>query len=71
MGAYNFTYELPGNFDRRVVQYLQQSGKSSISEAFQRCEYEYDDVGLLAPGEISHFGPGGNRQFWPDENRQS
>lgn len=46
MGAYNFTYELPGNFDRRVVQYLQQSGKSSISEAFQRCEYEYDDVGL-------------------------
>ena len=26
---------------------------------------------VLAPGEISHFGPGGNRQFWPDENRQS
>ena len=23
---------------------------------------------MLAPGGISHSGPGGNRQFWPDEN---
>lgn len=23
---------------------------------------------VLAPGGISHSGPGGNRQFWPDEN---
>lgn len=27
--------------------------------------------GLLAPGGISHSGPGGNRQLWPDENSQS
>ena len=26
---------------------------------------------LLAPGGISHSGPGENRQFWPDENSQS
>ena len=26
---------------------------------------------MLAPGGISHSGPGGNRQFWPDENSQS
>ena len=23
---------------------------------------------VLAPGGISHSGPGENRQFWPDEN---
>ena len=26
---------------------------------------------VLAPGGISHSGPGENRQFWPDENSQS
>ena len=26
---------------------------------------------VLAPGGISHSGPGGNRQLWPDENSQS
>lgn len=26
---------------------------------------------LLGSGEINHSGPGENRQFWPDENRQS
>lgn len=26
---------------------------------------------LLAPGGISHSGPGGNRQLWPDKNSQS
>jgi len=26
---------------------------------------------MLAPGGISHSGPGGNRQLWPDENSQS
>ena len=33
---------------------------------------KYSDVkALLAPGGISHSGPGENRQFWPDENSQS
>ena len=26
---------------------------------------------VLAPGGISHSGPGGNRQLWPDKNSQS
>ena len=30
--------------------------------------YEAADDFVLAPGGISHSGPGGNRQFWPDEN---
>jgi len=46
MGEFDFTYELPNNFYKRVVQFLQQSGKVNIAEAFQRCEYEYEDVGL-------------------------
>ena len=28
-------------------------------------------VTVLAPGGISHSGPGENRQLWPDENSQS
>ena len=31
----------------------------------------YDRAMMLAPGGISHSGPGGNRQLWPDENSQS
>ena len=31
----------------------------------------YRSFSVLAPGGISHSGPGGNRQFWPDENSQS
>lgn len=30
-----------------------------------------DYLFVLAPGGISHSGPGENRQFWPDENSQS
>ena len=29
------------------------------------------NVAVLAPGGISHSGPGENRQLWPDENSQS
>ncbi len=46
MGQFDFTYKLPNNFQKRVVQFLQQSGKINVAEAFQRCEYEYEDVGL-------------------------
>lgn len=46
MGAFDFTYTVPANFDRRVVQFLQQFGKAHVAQAFQRCEYEYEDVGL-------------------------
>lgn len=46
MGEFDFTYELPESFNRRVVQFLQQLGNNKSVEAFQRCEYEYEDVGL-------------------------
>ena len=26
---------------------------------------------MLGSGEINHFGPGENRQFWSNENHQS
>lgn len=46
MGEFDFTYRIPDNFNRRVVQFLEQLGRINIAEAFHRCEYEYDDVGL-------------------------
>ncbi len=46
MGEFDFTYELPESFNKRVVQFLQQFGDNNSVEAFQRCEYEYEDVGL-------------------------
>ena len=46
MGTYDFTYNVPANFNRRVVQFLQQFGKAHVAQAFQRCEYEYEDLGL-------------------------
>jgi len=33
--------------------------------------FQWPGVEMLAPGGISHSGPGGNRQFWPEENSQS
>lgn len=46
MGEFDFTYELPESFNKRVVQFLQQLGNNKSVEAFQRCESEYEDVGL-------------------------
>ena len=46
MGAYDFTYEIPDNFSKRVVQYLQQIGNVNIANAFIRCKYEYEKVDL-------------------------
>ena len=41
MGQYDFPYEVPATFSKRVIQYLNQSGGKRISDAFQRCKYEY------------------------------
>ena len=46
MGEFDFTYRLPESFDRRVSQFLEQFGNINVAEAFQRCKYEYDDIGL-------------------------
>ena len=45
--------------------YLEHFG---ISEDGRNNRFSED---VLAPGGISHSGPGGNRQLWPDENSQS
>ena len=44
-----------------------------VKTIFEEMGGTYTQVGdyLLAPGGISHSGPGGNRQLWPDENSQS
>lgn len=46
MGTFNFTYELPNNFDKRIQQFLQQMQADDVAEAFVNCKYEYDDIGL-------------------------
>lgn len=45
MELYNFSYIIPDNFNKRTFQYLQQKN-SSLADAFSRCTYEYEDVGL-------------------------
>lgn len=46
MGEFDFSYKLPDNFDRRVYQFLQQMQEIGVADAFRKCEYEYNDVGL-------------------------
>lgn len=45
MGLYDFNYKIPDNFSRRTFQYLQQKNHE-LAAAFDRCTYEYVDVGL-------------------------
>ena len=45
MGLYDFTYVIPNNFKKRVIQYLQQQNME-LADAFAGCKYEYEDVGL-------------------------
>lgn len=45
MGQYDFTYEVPNNFNTRVIQYLQQKGRNDLIAAFKQCKSEYEDVG--------------------------
>lgn len=47
MGQYDFTYVFPFDFEKRVIQIIQQeSSGAQVAEAFLRCKYEYEDVGL-------------------------
>lgn len=39
MGEFDFTYILPENFEKRVVQYLLQLANRQLAEAFQHCMY--------------------------------
>lgn len=47
MGQYDFSYELPADFTTRVIQMLQQTSHNTLMAlAFQRCKFEYEDLGL-------------------------
>ena len=51
---------------------LIRAGPSATLEIDCEEEENFEHIKrLLAPGGISHSGPGENRQFWPDENSQS
>lgn len=47
MGEYDFSYKVPSDFGNRIKQILTQIyGEIEISNAFDRCTYEYEDVGF-------------------------
>ena len=47
MGQYDFTYEFPADFDRRIVQILlQKTSGAQLATAFKNCVYEYENLGL-------------------------
>lgn len=47
MGQYDFTYEFPTDFEKRVLQILQQKPFGiQMAIAFKKCSYEYEDLGL-------------------------
>ena len=46
MGQCDFTYTIPDDFKKIVIQFLCQNNKESVAQAFQRVKYGYEDVGL-------------------------
>ena len=44
MGQFDFTYELPHDFDSRLTQLLKQGGHNDIVQAFQRSKYEFEEI---------------------------
>ena len=47
MGQYDFTYDFPDDFDKRVVQILQQkTSGTQLAIAFKSCSYEYEKIDL-------------------------
>lgn len=46
MGQYDFTYEVPDNFKKNLVRFLQQNGSSNIAQVLRHCKIEYEDKGL-------------------------
>ena len=45
MANYDYTYQFPENFNKRVIQLLYQRGANDLISAFHRCKYEYRDIG--------------------------
>lgn len=47
MGQYDYSYEFPPDFKKRVLQLLRQSSYNTrLLVAFQNCQFEYEDLGF-------------------------
>lgn len=46
MGEYDYSYNLPVDFENRVERILRQTSSSKVPDAFKACSYEYENVGL-------------------------
>lgn len=46
MGEYDYSYNLPVDFENRAERILRQTSSSKVSDAFKACSYEYENVGL-------------------------
>lgn len=46
MGEYDYSYNLPVDFENRVERILRQTSSSKVSDAFKACSCEYENVGL-------------------------
>lgn len=46
MGQYDFTYELPDDFQERIIRHCQLNGFSDIAQSLKCCMLEYEDVGF-------------------------
>lgn len=47
MGQYDFNYVIPADFDNRIVQILKQKPAGmKLANAFKKCFYEYENLGL-------------------------
>lgn len=50
----DYTYKIPDDFEKRVIQILSQEGDIyDATLAFRRCKYEYEDVGFAYYAGIS------------------
>ena len=43
---YEYSYKIPENFDKRVLQFLKQKKCTDVANAFSRIKHEYTDEGL-------------------------
>lgn len=51
----SFTYEVPKDFEHRLIQYMSQSVKApELAKAFDRCTLEYDDLGNAYYAGMKH-----------------
>mgnify|MGYP002753225965 CR=1 FL=1 len=46
MGQYDFSYELPENFQEQLIRHCQLNEYPDIAQRLKRCTLDYEDVGL-------------------------